>query len=361
MIQGEDSEVREKRELRSRASLAGFVTAAIAGRTPSGADAEYGAAMKSPVGKIPIDIFESDRPREVRAGDVCDARAGRRERGPLLLRFNLSFFPSPSRRGSGSICLRSARGRFPEMTITTSESAAAVAKGDAQDSSAGALTAVTAKPRRISARLSITLEDVAAIGQANFESALRQNVQAALSDEYDKQCINGSGVAPNVEGLVAQLTDPDDPAALAAFDDFLDSFAGAIDGLWASMLSEVAIVANVDAYKLASKLFRDSTGANGYRGSISFSDYARANLGGWFTNKRMPATAAKLGRGIVYRMGRAGLRTASHPTWGELSVDDIYSDAASGVTHFTLHLLVGDKVLLVQPAAYSLVEWKVTA
>ena len=112
------------------------------------------------------------------------------------------------------------------------------------------LTAITAKPRRISARLSMTLEDVAAIGQANFESALRQNLSAGLSDEYDKQCINGDGEAPNVEGLIAQLADPDDPAALATFDSFLDSFAGAIDGLWASMLSEVAIVSNVDAYKL---------------------------------------------------------------------------------------------------------------
>ena len=252
-------------------------------------------------------------------------------------------------------------GSYSEMTITTSESAAAVTKGSAKESTAGALTAVTAKPRRISARLSITLEDIASIGQSNFESSLRQNVQAALSDEYDKQCINGSGVAPNIGGLVSQLADPDDPAALATFDSFLASFADSIDGLWASMLSEIGIVANVDAYKLASKSFRDSTGANGDRGSTSFSDYARANLGGFWTNKRMPATADKLGRGIVYRMGRAGLRTASHPTWGELSVDDIYSDAASGITHFTLHLLVGDKVLLVQPSAYALVSWKVAA
>ena len=335
------------------------MTAAIAGRTPSGADAEYGAAMKSPIGKIPIDLFESDRPREVRADVVTPAPpAGS---GVVVAPIQPFVFSQSIAPRLGIEMPSVGSGAFSEMTISTPESAGPVARGAKKESTAGALTAVTAKPRRISARLSITLEDVAAIGQANFESALRQNVQAALSDEYDKQCINGSGIAPNVEGLVAQLADPDDPAALATFDSFLDSFAGAIDGLWASMLSEVAIVANVDAYKLASKLFRDSTGVNGYRGSISFSDYARANLGGWFTNKRMPATADKLGRGIVYRMGRPGLRTAVHPTWGELSVDDIYSDAASGVTHFTLHLLVGDKVLLVQPAAYALVEWKVTA
>ena len=72
----------------------------------------------------------------------------------------------------------------------------------------------------------------------------------------------------------------------------------------------------------------------------------------------MPATASTIARGIVYRMGKPGLRTASHPTWGSMSVTDIYSDAASGQTHFTLAVLVGDKVLVVQPDAYDLVEFK---
>ena len=360
VIQGEDQEAREKRELRSRASLSGFVLAAVSGRVPDGVNAEYGAAMKSPVGKIPIDLFESDRPRELRAGDVVTP-APATGTGTVVAPIQPFIFSQSIAPRLGIEMPSVGSGAFSEMTITTSESAAAVAKGAAQDSSAGALTAVTAKPRRISARLSVTLEDVASIGQANFESALRQNVQSALSDEYDRQAISGSGIAPNCEGLIAQLADPTDPAALATFDSFLASFADSIDGLWASMLSEVAIVASVDAYKLASKSFRDSTGANGDRGSISFSDYARANLGSWFTNKRMPVTANKLGRGIVYRMGRPGLRTAVHPTWGELSVDDIYSDAASGISHFTVHLLVGSRVLLVQPAAYSLVEWQVKA
>ena len=92
---------------------------------------------------------------------------------------------------------------------------------------------------------------------------------------------------------------------------------------------------------------------------MAFSDYAKANYGAWFTNKRMPATSSTIARGIVYRSGRPGLRTAVHPTWGQITVDDIYSDADSGERHFTLSVLVGDKVLLVQPDAYGLVEYKV--
>ena len=100
---------------------------------------------------------------------------------------------------------------------------------------------------------------------------------------------------------------------------------------------------------------------NGHRGDTSFADYARAHTAGWWTSKRMPATASNIARGIVYRRGRTGLTTAVHPTWGSLSIDDIYTDySASATRHFTLHVLVGDKVLLVQPAAYGLVEFKVS-
>ena len=74
----------------------------------------------------------------------------------------------------------------------------------------------------------------------------------------------------------------------------------------------------------------------------------------------MPATDANVARGIVYRKGRPGLRTACLPQWGSIAVDDIYSDAASGQRHFTMNILVGSKVLVVQPGAYALVEWKVS-
>jgi len=58
-------------------------------------------------------------------------------------------------------------------------------------------------------------------------------------------------------------------------------------------------------------------------------------------------------------MGRSGLVTAQHPVWDAITIDDIYTDAASAQRHFSMHLLVGDKVLIVQPDAYDLVEFKV--
>ena len=88
-------------------------------------------------------------------------------------------------------------GAYSEMTISTALSAAAKAKGAEQDSTAAVLTATTASPRSIRARLTLNLEDIAAIGQANFESALRENANAALSDGLDTQAIIAS-VLPSV-------------------------------------------------------------------------------------------------------------------------------------------------------------------
>ena len=52
------------------------------------------------------------------------------------------------------------------------------------------------------------------------------------------------------------------------------------------------------------------------------------------------------------------IRTASHPVWSSVAIDDVYTDSGSGQRHVSLHLLVGSKVLIVQPDAYDLAEFK---
>lgn len=362
-----DAETRERIELRNRATLGGFLLAALQGRLPGGVEAEYAAACEVPEG-IPIDLFERDRPvREARAvetrqGDVVTP-APATGQGATLAPVQPFVFADSIASRLGIDMPQVGSGSYSEATISTALSAGPKGKGTAATSTAAALTTVTANPRRISGRLSLAVEDIAQVGVGNFESSLRENARAVLADAYDGQCINGDGTAPNVEGLIAQLTNPADPTAVADFDAFLRAFADQIDGLWASRVADVAILANVDAYKLSARSFRDHTiddtgKAAASRGSVSFADYAREHTAGWWTNKRMPATASNVARGIVHRRGRTGLRTASHPVWANIAIDDIYSDSGSGQRHFSLHVLVGSKVLIVQPDAYGLVEFK---
>ena len=255
-------------------------------------------------------------------------------------------------------------GTYATGTIGTSQTAEAKAKSAAIAATAGAITVTTATPKRVSARLELTLEDIAAVGQANFESILRENLSLALSDELDDQAINGDGQAPNLTGMFHRLTDPSAPAAgVAAFDTFVAAFAGGIDGLWANTVKDVAMVAGVDTYSLSARTFRDIASAD--LGATAFSDYAVAHYGGWWTNKRMPAAASNVQQAILYRKGRSmmggsgAMRTAVCPHWNEISIDDIYSGSAKGERYFTMHVLLGD-VILVQPGAYAQVGFRVS-
>ena len=55
--------------------------------------------------------------------------------------------------------------------------------------------------------------------------------------------------------------------------------------------------------------------------------------------------------------GQGAMRTAVCAHWGQIDIDDIYSGSASGERHFTMHVLLGD-VILVQPDAYAQVSFQ---
>ena len=361
-----DAEHRERIGLRSKASLTGYLTAAAQGRMVSGAEHELCAAAG--VSGIPLELWDVPS---------TERREGAEQRAvtpaPGVVGINLdpirpAIFASSIAARLGIDMPRVRSGTYASATIGTSQSAAAKQKSPHADAAAvataGALTVQTATPKRVSARLELALEDVAAVGQQNFEAILRQNLGLVLSDELDEQMINGNGAAPNLSGMFQELDNPSAPGAgIATFDDFIAAFANGVDGLWATMASQVGIVVNPETYRLSLRTFRDAAGQD--LGSVAFGDYAAARFGGWWTNKRMPDKAAHIAQAILYRGGRSamgasmGMRTAVAPHWGEVSIDDIYSGAASGVRSFTMHVLLGN-ILLVQPDAYAQVSFRVT-
>ena len=360
---GEDAEAREKRELRAKARVTGFIEAALRGRLPAGAEAEYAAAVDVSEG-IPMDLWETERapatatvmmvgrdgvrPVEVRADAPTPA--------PGTVGVNLQpirpeiFAPSvlPS---LGIAMPRVPSGTYAEATITGGQTAGSHAKGSAADSTAATFAVQTATPKRISARMSVRIEDIASVGQSNFEAALRANISAKLSEELDDQGLNGAGGNSGADliGLFQRLTDPTAPGTVATFDDFAAIPADAIDGLWASTVRDVALLAGVETYRLSAKTFQTATN---YKGELSAAAYLEgAGSGGWRTNERMPAKVSEVEQGIAYRNGRMML-TAVCPQWGSITIDDIYSGSASGERYVTFHALVGD-VIVVQPAAYG--------
>ena len=357
---GPDAEQRERIELRSKASLTNYLLAAARGRMVDGPEAELAAAAG--VEGIPLELWDVPGPggeRETRAVTEAPGTVG-----VNLDPIRPAVFANSIAPRLGIAMPRVGSGTYATGTITTSQSADAKAKSAAAVGTAGAITVTTATPKRVSARLELTLEDIAAVGQANFESILRENLSLALSDELDDQAINGAGQNNDLTGIFQRLTDPSAPGAgVATFDTFVAAFAGGLDGLWANTVKDVAVVAGVDTYALSARTFRDAAGQD--LGATAFSDYAAAHYGGWWTNKRMPATASHVQQAILYRKGRSmaggsgAMRTAVCPHWNEVSIDDIYSGSAKGERYFTMHVLLGD-VILVQPDAYAQVSFRVS-
>ena len=365
-----DAEMRERIELRSKASLGNFLIAAARGRLVDGAEAELCAAAWAdgrPAGAsgaaFPLELFDvPERRDEQRA--VTDA--------PGTVGVNLdpirpAVFANSIAPRLGIDMPRVGSGTYATATITTSQSAAALPKSGPAVATAGAFTVTTATPKRVSARLELTLEDIAAVGQANFESILRENLALALSDELDDQAINGAGANNDLTGIFQRLTDPAAaPTAVSDFDAFAAAHANGVDGLWANTIKDVGMVVGPATYRLASRVFQS---ASSYKGEMSAAAYAAENTGGFWTNKRMPDPAAFMGTdnvqaGILYRKGRAmmggsgAMRTAVCPHWNVVDIDDIYSGSAKGERYFTAHVLLGD-VILVQPDAYEQLAFRV--
>ena len=280
-----DTEQRERVELRSKAMLTNYLMNAARGRLAEGAESELQAAAGVTGHGIPLELWDVAQPERRSAEGERETRAITPSPGTVGVNLDPirpAVFANSIAPRLGVEMPRVMSGTYASAAITTSQSATALDKSAAAVGTAGALTVTTATPKRVSARLELTLEDIAAVGQSNFESILRENLALALSDQLDNQIINGDGAAPNLSGIFQVFADPAAaPTATADFDAFVAAFAGGVDGLWSNTVKKVAIVAGVATYRLSASTFRDPTsGTAGGRGSEAFSDYGMEHYGG---------------------------------------------------------------------------------
>ena len=361
-----DAEQRERIELRSRASLGKYLIAATGRGRLDGAEAELSQAAGLAEGHIPLELWDVPRPPEQRQADEDRAITP----APGTTGINLDvlrpqvFAPSVVDKLMVEMPMVES-GTYASGTISMSAAADAVAKSADVPEMAAAFTVQTTTPHRIGASLNLAVEDIAAVGQANFESVLRQHISLVLSDEMDGQLLNGDATNDDLTGFFARLAEPTvAPAAVTDFDGFAAAHASGIDGLWSNGLMDVNIVCGPATYALSARTFQ--VAAN-YKGELSAAAYAEKMTGGWWTNKRMPdpdtlLTVDDVQQAILCRKGRSmmpnPMRLAVAPHWGYLSIDDIYTGARKGERRYVLSVLVGD-VILVQPDAYAQIAYKV--
>ena len=282
-----DAETRERLELRAKSAVTRFVEAALKGRRIDGREAEYMAACGVGEG-IPLELFEPD-PREQRG--KAEQRVDVNTAAPGTVGVNLqpirpAVFAMSIAPRLGIEMPRVMSGTYAEARIDTSLSAAAEAPGDPAMASAATFAVSTATPKRISGRLGIRIEDIASVGQSNFESALRSNLQLVMSDALDSQVINGDGSGDNLTGIFERLTDPAAAGGVATFDAFVGAFADQVEGSVGGDAEGRADCLR-PGHLLAVRQDVPESAAN-YKGELSAASYLMDKTGGWWTNSRMP-------------------------------------------------------------------------
>ena len=165
----------------------------------------------------------------------------------------------------------------------------------------------------------------------------------SLSNGLDEELINGNDSGNRLNGLLAQLTRPTNPSAVAGWDNFNTAALAAVDGIWAKDLSELRGLIAATGWALSGGVFRSASR------DWSAASYLAEAMEGWLAAARLltptSGTNSKISDLIFVKMGMPQLRVACAPTWGYISIDDVYTKSTSGTRVYSVHVLVGDVIL----------------
>ena len=152
-----------------------------------------------------------------------------------------------------------------------------------------------------------------------------------------------------MEGIISQLADPENPAAIAAWADYLSLYPSRVDGKQSMDGLNVRLLVNADTYKNAHAL------QIGVSGELLGRELP---AGRFRASANMPATAATIATILSYT---ASPRAAFvQPVWrGIQLIRDVYSKASEGQIALTAIMLTGGA--MVDSSLYGRHEVKIAA
>lgn len=238
-------------EVRTRATLGGYWNAIIQGRSLTGAEDEMNKELGLASNQVPWEMFEV---QERAATQTTNYDGGLMARPVLSRIFARDVFDALGVR------LDSVGAGETEYVLLTGGQAPAMKSEGATAPAAVASTfkTETLKPKRLSAQIEFSRELLASV--SGIEAVLRNDLLASMRDQMNVQVLTGNGTSPNVSGLFQNLTKPTYPSSVATWEDFVKSPAAAVDGIHASMSSEIGIVMSPEAYQVMSGLFHNGSG-----------------------------------------------------------------------------------------------------
>lgn len=348
-----DGEPAEVRALLSRVSLTDYLTPARSGIGLTGAPAELNAALevralpKYSTGGICIPWRMLECPEHRVAPVVRRDAEGRAFTttaaldGGTMQRSILQRLFGPDIMGALGVRMDTVPVGMSEWPLLTGGVAPDMKpEGTAADEAvAASFTTETLKPKRLTGRYSWTHEQAAQV--ADIEQALRRDLADAVRSKMSDLILNGdeSTDAHEPDGFLTKLAAPTAPTDVATYSDYAGSHAGGVDGIHASMETEVSSVIGTTTYQHAATVYQAGSGESG-------SEALRRRSMGCRASSYIPAAvttgtgnnAVTVQDGNIFHSsgpngGGASLRGDSIAAmWPVMEVvRDIYSQASQGV------------------------------
>ena len=303
-----DPEERERREILGKARLGNAIRAVMDGRPLQGAENELRSAYGlSGDHEIPHELFEPREAKEKRAATDAPAtgtQVNEQPVQPFIYKEGVAGFLGIDMPQVGG-------GTASHPVLTTGTPAGMKAKGAAADENRSRFHNLDEHSEEGHRVLP------GPCGGYGSLPSTRGFPPEGYPDE-SRECSRGAAaqwgwaVAPNINGLLKRLTDPDAEAAKNKAATYVSTVVGALDGLHGYSLGDLKTLAGKATYQAMAGAFFDKT-------AVSAASYLDSNTGGVRMTDRLPAVASDVQAGIV----RLGMRPmcAVSVVWGRCHTD----------------------------------------
>ena len=363
----ETGEGAEVRRLMERATVAGYVTAALQGTLETGAERELADALAVRSGPGYVDgtviPWALLLPAEERAATGTAQNDGPTRQVPVIDRLFRQQDSIMDMLGVGLMSSGPGQTEYPLVSAGTLNVGQTAEDTDLADPAAMTFDFQTLKPTgRLSGSYELTAELRASV--SGIEEALRRDLAMLIEEQMILQLFNGDGTAPNVNGILNRIAAPTpNPSAEATFADYVSLGARAVDGYFASDETDTDILLPIDAYQHAAGVIAtgsDSAAIREMKGrakrvkATAFLANAPTTGGDQGVNKNVVLHAAGMNGGSQRYDSIAVMWSA-----GPNLITDRVTKAKSGATVLTW-ITIWNAYMAFRPA-YERVALKVTA
>ncbi|MDE0166262.1 MAG: hypothetical protein OXL36_14315 [Bryobacterales bacterium] len=327
-VEVNDAETNEIRELRKKSQITSYIAASLGGRSVTGPEAEFNAAVGIDASEFPVELLVPDEMRSVTDAD------GQVTQQPWIQR--LMAGTASGVLGVTSRSVGVGVQSVPQVA-TGPDTFTQVAKGASATESTWTVSTIQSEPKRASVNFKFSMEDIARL--PSLEEQLTSDMRRAVAEKMDRMLFLGddspTGTAADIVGFqTATITEKTiKQADKTKGEKWLALLAELLDGLHAESMNDVRLVVSTST----NQAFLSTVMAPQVS-TQTVSSFLRENNLSWTARNSLAAnTSADSFAGYVgLQKGIAG--AAVHNIWNAGSlIKDVYNTA--GETTLVLNVL----------------------